>query len=194
MFENIVEATCLMTIKKFFDGKGKTETDLISIGLAVGYYYNFLEPLSAEIERDDFTVSQTRGDGPGSVFMAEDVQVKIIIPGKLDVFAFDRCESDFKALHKGFIYLRRQKRYYGINYSITSLQSKEQLTIVDLARPVMSIKRYYEDILNLDTNDSDTNWSRIQSTEISAFKESVRRLQARGYGALVNKLDFADRL
>ena len=77
MFENIVEATCLMTIKKFFDGKGKTETDLISIGLAVGYYYNFLEPLSAEIERDDFTVSQTRGDGAGSVFMAEDVQVRI---------------------------------------------------------------------------------------------------------------------
>ncbi len=194
MWENFVETACVMTIKKFFEGKDKKESDLISVGLAVGYYYNFLEPLSSEINRDEFTISASKDGDNKRMFPAEDVRVQIIIPGKLDVFAFDRCETDFKTLHKGFIYLRQQKRYYGINYSLTTLPSKVQLTIVDLARPVMSIKRYYEDILQLDTTDSESNWMKIQSAEILAFKESVRRLQSRGYGALVNKLDFADRL
>jgi hypothetical protein len=58
----------------------------------------------------------------------------------------------------------------------------------------MSAKRYYEDIVRLEThNELDEKWLKIQVAEITAFKESLRRLQRRGYGALVNRLDFRER-
>ncbi len=46
--ELIVEAATKLgieAVKKFFEGK-KDEKDLISIGLAVGYFYNFLNVIS----------------------------------------------------------------------------------------------------------------------------------------------------
>ncbi len=68
-----------------------------------------------------------------------------------------------------------------------------ELMIVDLARPLMSVKRYYEDIVKLDTYPETDEWRKIQVAERTAFKETLRRLQMRGYGGLVNKLDFRER-
>lgn len=194
MWEEIAAKIGIKAVEKFFDGIGKQETDVISIGLAVGYYYNFLDPVSAVIERDEFSLYSTPTGGDARQFQSENVRVQLIVPGRLDVNSFQRCEDEFKGLHKGFIFLSQNKRYYGINYVLTELPSKTELTIVDLARPIMSAKRYYEDIAKLDTyKDTDEKWMKIQVAEITAFKESLRRLQKRGYGGLVNKLDFRER-
>jgi hypothetical protein len=194
MWEEIAVKIGFKAVEKFFDGIGKQETDVISIGLAVGYYYNFLDPVSAVIERDDFSLYFSPDGGKTRQFNSEDIRVQIIVPGRLDVHAFQRCEDEFKGLNKGFVYLSQNKRYYGINYALTELPSKTELTIIDLARPIMSAKRYYEDILKLDTyKETNEKWMKIQVAEITAFKESLRRLQKRGYGGLVNKLDFRER-
>jgi hypothetical protein len=48
--------------------------------------------------------------------------------------------------------------------------------------------------VKLDTHkEADEKWLKIQVAEITAFKEALRRLQKRGYGGLVNKLDFRER-
>jgi len=77
---------------------------------------------------------------------------------------------------------------------VSTLDSKTRLTIVDLARPIMVAKRYYEDIVKIETDqDTNKNWATIQAKEIEAFKGMLIKLQRRGYGALVNKLDFIER-
>jgi hypothetical protein len=92
------------------------------------------------------------------------------------------------------IFLARNKRFYGINYALNEMPAKTELTIIDLARPIMSAKQYYENIVKLDTgNDADEKWLKTQVAEITAFKETLRGLQKRGYGVLVNKLDFRER-
>jgi hypothetical protein len=194
MWEEIAAAIGIKAVERFFDGVGKPESTVVSIGLAVGYYYNFLDPVSDVIERDELSLYSTPAGGESRQFKSEDVRVLIILPGRLEVTAFQRCEEEFKALHKGFIYLSQNKRYYGINYALTELPGRTELAIVDLARPIMSAKRYYEDIVKLDTHEeADEKWLKIQVAEITAFKETLRRLQKRGYGALVNKLDFRER-
>jgi hypothetical protein len=204
MIEQIATAIGLKTVEKLFDAvftKKDTDADIgaISIGLAVGYYYNFLEPVSGVIDRDEFELfdappkaGTSPKEGDSRKFASEDISVNIIIPSRLDVAVYKRCEAEFDATRKGFIYLRQQKRYYGVNYTLT--ESPVKLTIVDLARPIMSAKRYYEDIRKQDTHDDlDEQWLKIQVGEITAFKEAIRRLQKRGYGGLVNKLDFRER-
>jgi hypothetical protein len=201
MWEEIAIKIGIKAVEKFFDGLNKQDNDVIAVGLAVGYYYNFLDPVSDAIDRDAFELfSAAQGDNKTGqfssmgTFQSADVRVQIIIPGRLDVSSFQRCEEEFKSLQKGFLLLPKNKRYYGINYSTTSLASRTELMIVDLARPIMSAKRYYEDIVRMDTsNDLDEKWLKIQVAEITAFKESLRRLQKRGYGGLVNKLDFRER-
>lgn len=194
MWDQIATAVGIKAVEKLFDAFGKQDSGTISIGLAVGYYYNFLDPVSGVIERDELELYSSSTDPAPRKFEAKDVKVEIIIPSRLDVYAFQRCEDEFKNTQKGFIFLRQNKRYYGVNYEVKESTATGQLIIVDLARPIMSAKRYYEDILKQDTHD-DTNekWVKSQIAEITAFKEAIRRLQKRGYGALVNKLDFRER-
>ena len=194
MWEEIVLNLGISAVEKFFERKKKRDSDAVSIGLAVGYYYNFLEPISAVIEQDDLVLYNSKDDSKGQGFEAENVKVQIIVPLRLDVNAYKNCEDEFKKTSKGFIFLKRNKRYYGINYGLTQLGNNQELIIIDLARPLMAVKRYYEDILNFKTHDqTDKKWLKTQITEITAFKESIRRLQKRGYGALVNQLDFRER-
>jgi hypothetical protein len=83
---------------------------------------------------------------------------------------------------------------YGINYNLVQRGDKPGIIIVDLARPLMSVKRFYEEILHYPTHDdADVKWIKAQKSEIIAFKETLLQLQNRGYGALVNRLDFAER-
>lgn len=194
MFDQIAIAMGVKTVEKLFDRFRKEDAGTIATGLAVGYYYNFLDPVSGEIERDELELYSSPKDPAPRRFEAKDVKVEIIIPSRLDVNAFQRCEDEFRNTEKGFIFLRQNKRYYGVNYEVRGSAATGQLIIVDLARPIMSAKRYYEDILKQDTHD-DTNqkWLKNQIAEITAFKEAIRRLQKRGYGALVNKLDFRER-
>jgi hypothetical protein len=179
--------------KKFFESK-KDDKDLISVGLAAGYFYNFLDPISAIIQRDEIKLFDTAEDKDGRHYDAETVEVQVILPGRLDVSAYDRCEQEFKATKKGFIFLKGQNRWYGINYNPIHRGDKTGIVITDLARPLMAVKRFYEDILGYKTYDkADTKWLKAQLSEINAFKETLRRLQERGYGALVNRLDFRER-
>jgi len=180
-------------VKKFFESK-KDDKDLISVGLAAGYFYNVLDPISAVIKRDEVKLFDTAEDKEGRHYDAETVEVQVILPGRLDASAYERCEKDFKATKKGFIFLKDQNRWYGINYNPVQRGDETGIVITDLARPLMAVKRFYEDILGYRTHDkTDAKWLKAQLSEIRAFRETLRQLQERGYGALVNRLDFRER-
>jgi hypothetical protein len=183
----------LEAVKKFFEGK-KDDKDLISVGLAVGYFYNFLDLISDVIRRDEVTLRDKPDDKDGRHFDADTVELQVILPARLDVAAYDRCERDFKATKKSLIFLPQQNRWYGINYNLVERGDKPGIVIMDLARPLMAVKRFYEEILAYPTHDeANEKWIKAQRSEIAAFKETLLRLQKRGYGALVNRLDFRER-
>jgi hypothetical protein len=195
--EQIVEAAAKLgidVVTKLFDRK-KDDKDLISVGLAVGYFYNFLDLISDVIKRDEVKLRENPNDGEGRHFDVDTVELQVIVPGRLDVAAYDRCEHDFKATKKSMIFLPQQNRWYGINYNLVERGDKPGIIIVDLARPLMSVKRFYEEILGYPTHEeANEKWIKAQRAEISAFEETLRRLQKRGYGALVNRLDFRERV
>lgn len=187
-------------VKRFFLPAEKKEQDLVSVGLAVGYFYNFLDPVSSVIQDEDFSLYQPEEshapvsmESPRTSFESDNINMQVIIPKRLDVEAFKSCEDEFKPYSKGFIYLKKQKRFYGINYYVAQLGKTQRLTIVDLARPAMAIKRYYEEILGMKTYiDGDVKWFKTQVAELAAFKESLKNLQKLGYGVMVNKLSFCE--
>lgn len=181
-------------VKGLFDLSKKEDKDLISIGLAVGYFYNFLDPISSVIRNDELELHSDQLSGGSKLFNSEAVKFQILIPSRLDVHAFHSCEAEYKDYDKGEVYLKQNKRFYGVNFSIQTLAKKETLIITDVARPLMAVKRYYEEILKIDTSDKLKNkWLKTQASEIAAFKETIRILQERGYGVLPNKIDFQER-
>jgi hypothetical protein len=182
----------LEAVKKFFEGK-KDDKDLISVGLAVGYFYNFLNVISDVIKRNQVTLYEKAGDKKGRHFERETVEVRVILPMRLHPGVYARCEEEFGKTNKSFINLEEQGRMYGINYNPVQHGDKAGIVIVDLARPLMSVKRFYEDILRYPTHDdADAKWIKAQKSEIIAFRETLRQLQKRGYGTLVNILDFRE--
>jgi hypothetical protein len=180
-------------VKKFFDSK-KDDRDLISVGLAVGYFYNFLDVFYENIEHTSaIELFDKPGDKDGNKYDTETIEVQVILPKRLDVDTYDRCVKDFNATKKGSIFLHKQKRFYGINYIIVQRGDKTGLIVLDLARPLMAVKPFYEDILKYETNNmTDIKWLKAQSSEISAFKETLERLRARRYGTLPGRLHFRE--
>jgi len=81
-------------IDNFFDKSKKKDTDIVSIGLAFGYFYNFLDPISALIERDELEIFDSPNGTNSQKFNAEDVRVQIIMPIHLNVYALQRCEEE----------------------------------------------------------------------------------------------------
>ena len=185
-------------VNRFFQEKTKKKEDLVSVGLAVGYFYNFLEPLNNVLTNEAFKLYKPVGnnsltqDSPYTSYKIDDVNVEVIIPKRLDVEAILACENEFKNSNKGFFYLPQNNRFYGINYLASSANNKERLIILDFARPSLAAKQFYEQILGIRPFNNDEKWMATQFSELAAFKQSLINLQKLGYGVLVNKLHFKD--
>ncbi|HLP09208.1 MAG TPA: STING domain-containing protein [Opitutaceae bacterium] len=193
MLEDAAISLALRAVERFFESTGREDAAPVSIGLAVGYHYNFLAPVAETLEGGSFVLYETAEGGQGRPFPEVSVRVQLILPNRLDVECFTSCEIEFQSLRRGWGYLPRNKRFYGFNYALTETGGGAELTIVDLARPIMAVKRYYEEVVRMDTAADTGRWSRIQRTEIAAFKETLRQLQRRGGGILSNRLDFRER-
>ena len=194
---NIATEVGINAVKRFFQPKEKKDHDLVSVGLAVGYFYNFLDPVNTVLINNVFELFDSKNQKPSpnsqkTSFKMEDVNVEVIIPKRLDVEAKAACENEFKKYDKGSFYLPQNNRFYGINYFTSTVANTQRLTIVDFARPALAAKRYYEEILGIRTFNNDASWLTTQIAELTAFKESLINLQKLGYGVLVNKLHFRE--
>lgn len=182
-------------VKQFFDWRGRRDRQLASIGLAVGYYYNFIDPLLASFAGDKAKLFSMIKDGEPPRFHSKgefklaNVRMQIIIPSRLDDALFSRCEEDFGSCRKGFFYSPHHRRYLGVNYSIRKSSGRSELTIVDLARTLMAVKRYYQDFRKIDPQKELDAWRKIEAAEITAFKESLRWLLSHRWK---NQLDFKE--
>jgi hypothetical protein len=182
-------------VNGLFTPSKKDPPALVGPGLAVGYFYNFLDTIAQQMNSGSISFRPEDGGGDETKFTLGDANIQIIMPSRLDGGAFATCEAEFKQNQKGSVFLNAQNRYYGINYRLYVIDGVKKLTIIDLARPAMALKRFYEDVLHMNTysGTADPQWAALQKAELSAFEQTLKRLQERGYAILTNKMDIAYR-
>jgi hypothetical protein len=185
-----------VVVNNIFAAKQKgAQPQLMSPGLAVGYYANFIEPMGQLLNVGEIELFENEEPRPDEIplkFDLENTNFQIIIPSRLNGQAFKLCLNEFDRSKKGWIFLKANKRKYGYNYRIDNFNGKSTLTIIDLARPTFALKKYYEDILKMETSaeTSGTEWRELQQAELSAFEKMLRTLQQRGYAELEGKISF----
>jgi hypothetical protein len=172
--------------------------NLVSIGLATGYFFNFIDMTAKTMQYagalDIFTSTADRKPDltkPAVRYLKDNIKVEIIIPKRLDGNNFAACEKEFSQYKSGFFYSEANGRYYGINYATMETNKDTILRIVDYARPVTASKPFYEQILMVAT-EADDKWENTQVAEIAAFKKTLDVLLNRSYGTLPNKLNYMD--
>lgn len=193
---NAAVAVGVGLVNRLFDRKDRKKDDLVSVGLAVGYFYNFLEPLENAVAYEAFKLympddkKDVTKDSPHKMFEIDDVEIHVIVPKRLDVDAFKACESEFKNSDRGFFHHPKNNRFYGINYIAATVRGKERLSIIDYARPAVAAKLFHEKIFGVLPDDE--NWASVQYAELAAFKRTLTNLQKLGTGVLVNKMHFKE--
>jgi hypothetical protein len=172
--------------------------DLVSIGLATGYFFNFLDMTAKTIQYTGGLdiYSSTVNNQPdlknqSTRFLKDNIKVEIIMPKRLHSDCFAACEKEFTQYKRGFFYSEAHGRYYGINYAVMETNKDSVLRIIDYARPVIAAKPFYEQILMVATEAED-KWEKTQVAEIAAFKKTLDILLNRSYGTLPNKLNYMD--
>lgn len=161
----------------------------VSAGLAIGYYFNFIKPIADELERGQVTLKFGSEEKKKS-FKTDNVKIKIIIPSILDGSVFDRCKKELENSSKAILDLKSQSRPYPVSCDIIKKAKKEELVIVDYARPAAVVKFYYEEVLKVDTSLGSKKWSNAQKIEIETFEKVIQEMIGKGYNSLANKVEF----
>jgi hypothetical protein len=171
--------------------------ELVSIGLATGYFFNFLDMTAKTIQYSggldiySSTIDNKPNKSQSTHFSTDNIKVEIIMPKRLHADNFTACEKEFTQYKRGFFYSEANLRYYGINYAIMETNKDLVLRIVDYARPVIAAKPFYEQILMVATEDEE-KWEKTQVAEIAAFKKTLEVLLNRSFGTLANRLNYID--
>lgn len=171
-------------VKNFFSKDKKPE--VISPALAVGYFNNFIIPISDEINNNK-TITLKKEDSSNEVVESDKIKIKLVIPSSLDIKSFKACKDEIKNKSIGRIFSSNKNRDIGINYL---LSETKELLIVDYATTVTAIKFYYEEVLKFDIIKNTDQWNKIQSNEILAFEDSIKTMLTRGAGVLTDKIEF----
>lgn len=161
----------------------------VSAGLAIGYYFNFIKPIADELERGQITLKIGSEEKKKS-FKADNVKIKIILPLMLDGSVFERCRKELENSSKATLDLKSQSRPYPVFFDIIKKTKKEELVIVDYARPAAVVKFYYEEVLKINTSADNKKWFNAQEKEIETFKKIIHEMIGKGYNSLANKVEF----
>jgi hypothetical protein len=225
-------------IERYF-GKGpkarttveNTEYPIISIPLAIGYYYNFIDKIEDRLKGDNLTVkrhytvegdrqleqefdkaglsteqksrlSQSAGlDQMRSTrhemteflgrFETKAVSLDIIYPKELSNPAIRDCSKFLlEKTNQGSIISTVGGRPWGINYADIQPTESPTIKIVDYARPVEVITKFYQEEKGFGQMDADQElWKEIQDREMQAFLATLKHMISKAT-FLYNKVYF----
>ena len=123
--------------------------NLVSIGLATGYFFNFLDMTAKTMQyTGGLDIYPSTADGkpdrtkPAVRYLKDNIKVEIIIPKRLDANNFAACEKEFAQYKIGYFYSEANSRPYGIRYATMETNKDTILRIVDYARPVAASNRF----------------------------------------------------
>jgi hypothetical protein len=174
---------------------------LASTGVAIGYYFNFIEMVYKIIDESD-TIKLEVYDSNKSIteikeFNSNKVRLEIIIPRSLEGSSFVAAAGIRDQYQKGDILRVGTKRNFGINYSI---QDEATLVIMDMPGPLSAVEKFlrqlpdFRDYIDPETGrvivkNNNELFRKRQSEEIENFINTIKILIEDNRYA-VNKVTF----
>ena len=182
------------------DLKKKVE-HMASTGVAIGYYFNFIEMLykvmdeSKTIKLEIYDAN--KGITKTQEFDSNKVRMEVILPRSLDGSSFVAAAAVRDAYKKGDIVRVGNKRNFGINYSI---HDNNSLLAVDMPGPLSAVEKYLKTLPDFnDTIDPDSGkyvvksdseaYRKRQIEEINNFITTIKKLIEDNRYA-INKVTF----
>ena len=155
------------------------EVTTITKGLAVGYFYNFLQDINAILENDIKVLFE---DQTQETFSRDQVEIQLLIPKRLNAASIRRTIDAIKEEKQGDII--RRGRNFKINYALENEGTK--LIIKDLIKPYFSIKEYMEQYLKLDPDTEE--WRSLETQPLKEFRQTIDLLCNKSQGVAINQV------
>jgi hypothetical protein len=127
----------------------------VSTGLAIGYYYNFIQPIFEQLKvNGELEVSIQKKDSDQEerrqIFKASDLDIEIIVPAELTKPGIEAAHNLAKGLRKGKILFKNdEQRQFTIKFL---LGDENRLVIRDVATPLNAVREYIENLDAFKTN------------------------------------------
>jgi hypothetical protein len=180
------------------------EAPTIARGLAVGYFHNFLRPVSSILKESTlevrFAPEETRippqADPLKRVrnFSSQQVEIVLIVPKRLSAAAISHATEEAKLgqteIRQAEILRPGAQRGFTVNYDLLERGGQTILVIRDLVKPYSAIKYYAEDYLRMD-QDSD-RWRKMEQDATSEFRQTIERLRNQGEGVGINQISWKE--
>ena len=174
---------------------------MASTGVAIGYYFNFIEMVYKVMEESS-TIKLEVYDGNKGIsetreFESDKVRMEVIVPRALEGAAFVAAGKERDAHKKGDIVRVGTKRNFGINYTV---QDNDTLVVVDMPGPLSAVEKFLKQLPDFnDTIDPETNkyiiksdseaYRKRQLDEIENFIHTITKLIGDNRYA-INKVTF----
>ena len=175
------------------------EAPTVARGLAVGYFHNFLRPVSSLLNESTLDVRFGPGEkriAPSSgsservcKFSNKQIEIVLIVPKRLSAAAINHATEEAK-LSQADILRPGSNRPFAVNYDLVEREGETLLVIKDLVRPYFAIKYYAEDYLKMD-QDSD-RWRKLEVDTLSEFRKTIDRLRDKAEGVGVNQISWKE--
>ena len=165
----------------------------VARGLAVGYFHNFLRPISqllgnAALEVK-FDSKEQRIKSPAQ-FSSKQVELVLIVPKRLSAAAINHATDEAKLSQQAEILRPGSNRGFTVNYDLLERGGQKILVIRDVVKPYFAIKYYAEDYLKMD-QDSE-RWRELEVEALAEFRQTIERLRTQGNGVGINQISWKE--
>ncbi|HEY2710890.1 MAG TPA: STING domain-containing protein [Chthoniobacterales bacterium] len=180
------------------------EAPTIARGLAVGYFQNFLRPVSSILKESMLEVLFPPAEAriapvSGSSqrlrkFSNRQVEIVLIVPKRLTAAAISHAIDEARLaqadLRQAEVLRPGAQRGFTVNYDLLERGGETILVIRDLVKPYSAIKYYAEDYLKMD-QDSEP-WRKMEQDTLSEFRQTIERLRNQGEGVGINQISWKE--
>lgn len=160
------------------------EVTTITQGLAVGYFYNFLQVINAMLEHNIIKVRFE--DQTQKTFSRDQVDILLVIPKRLNAASINHAKDSIRGERQADII--RPGRDFKINYALQNDGAK--LIIKDLVRPCFTIKEYMEQYLKLDPDTEE--WRSLETQPLNKFRQTIEGLCNKSQGVAINQVSWRE--
>ena len=169
----------------------------VARGLAVGYFHNFLRPVSELLNQATLEVkfdpNEKRIKSPAGAackFASKQVEIVLIVPKRLSAATLNHATDEARLSQQAEIVRPGANRGFTVNYDLLERGGQMILVIRDLVRPYFAIKYYAEDYLKMD-QDSES-WRNLEVESLAEFRQTIERLRTKAEGVGINQISWKE--
>jgi hypothetical protein len=169
----------------------------VARGLAVGYFHNFLRPVSELLNQATLDVKfdpqekRVKSSAGGACkFASKQVEIVLIVPKRLSAATINHATDEARLSQQAEILRPGANRGFTVNYDLFERGGQTILVIRDLVRPYFAIKYYAEDYLKMD-QDSES-WRKLEVESLAEFRQTIERLRTKAEGVGINQISWKE--